>query len=110
MKIKVNRKQVPIEFGKLKYTYDLTLETKERLETAQEVLNNYTEDNFNSVADIKEALSVAYNSLLGAGAFEDIYNEYPDVEALANSLVELTEELQKEVTKLAKVEALKAKK
>ena len=44
MKIKVNRRQIPVEFGNLKYTYDLTLETRERLETAKGLLKDLTED------------------------------------------------------------------
>lgn len=110
MKIKINRRQIPVEFGNLKYTYDLTLETRERLETAKGLLKDLTEDKDYTVDEIKEYLGVAYNSLLGAGVFDEIYNEFPDVEALSYALNDLVTELQKETNKLAKVEALKAKK
>jgi len=98
LKLDVKKTGLPIKIGDMEFFFAYSIESVERHEKVykdalKEVEN--IETNSDNVGDeikaMKEALTVAYDALLGQGTFDKLYAEYGDVMALSEVLLSLCE-------------------
>ena len=100
MVIKINTKQVgiPVEIGELKFTFDTSDNALEKLVgTAESFLSELAEIEGNDLKGAKKALQRGFDFLLGANAFEQIYEQTPSVLRCVEILEELVQSLTNEL-------------
>ena len=113
IKIKIDKPTIPIEFGKLKFEFDTSDESVEKFYGGiDKVQSDLTDlelvegDVFNAP---KEALRKGYNHVLGDGAFEKIYKEYPSVMSLTGPFATLMEHVSEKLEAMGMSETQKQK-
>lgn len=98
IKIQTDVPEIPIEIGKLKYSFSLSDENiakfrEKSLEvrTKLEKMSEDTVDDDNAIEVAKDALRTGYDAILGDGAFDDIYKQTKSVTYLMQYFVQLSQ-------------------
>lgn len=100
MVIKINTTKIgiPVEIGELKFTFDTSDNGLEKLvATADTFLSELAEIEGNDLKGAKKALQRGFDFLLGANAFDQIYEQTPSILRCVEILEELVQSLTYEL-------------
>lgn len=105
LELEVNRSGFPVTIGKLEFWLDTSIDNVQRLmeydvnvasrinEIEKELIEKFGDKEVTEFETIqrgielgKQCLEIQYDLLLGEGTFAKIYEEYPDLNALTNTL------------------------
>ena len=113
MAIKINLEStvIPVEIGDLKFEIDVTDEKYERyiqaFNTFLDDVSALDETAAEDLALLKAKQTQVYDVLLGAGAFESVYQLAPSVVITTGILTQVVEQLEKEMMKRLEGKAIK---
>ena len=105
MDIKVKRTGFPITIAGVEFFFDSSVEGVEKYaKDYQEAVDhlNSLEEIGDSVEDRKNILRKAYDTILGEGSFNMLYDKIPDVIAWNDTFFVLIDGIEKEVSKVVK--------
>lgn len=105
IKIDVERKFIPIQIGSNEFEFDLSDDAILKLqETYKKVVNNVEKVKLDDSLSEKQRIETtkkmqkeAVDFLLGRGAFDKIYAEVGSISSITDVLMELNEQLPKEI-------------
>ncbi|OFI48816.1 hypothetical protein BG261_05350 [Floricoccus tropicus] len=106
--LNVQRSGLPIKISGMEFFFESSVESIERYqETHDEIMASLdniepaSSKNADGIEAIKEALTVAFDSFLGKGAFETLYKKFPDVLALVDVFLAVVEGIDEYVKEFA---------
>lgn len=103
-----NQSIIPVRFGEFDFNVDISDAGKQKLMGLIEEFDNRNTDigevkdkeSFaKAVEETKSILKSIYDPLFGEGAFDNIYNKYPDVTLLSNSFIDVANGVMAEYEK-----------
>lgn len=101
IKIETQKTGIPIEIGELNFVFELTDENIDRFKkvdtSVSKELDALDEEKDSYTQEGKIVLKKAYDTLLGNGAFEKIYEVTPSVFILMKYLIQLVDGLYTEI-------------
>ncbi len=98
IRIQTEKPVIPIELNPFTFEFEITDDNIKRLydsmdQFEKEVANNKEE----SLEGAQDALRKAFDFLLGDGAFDKVYEEYPSTVMVANYFVQIAEGIEGEI-------------
>lgn len=112
IRIEEQKPEIPVEIGELKFTFKVTdeavlnfrkesLRLKEELEKIQEA-----EEDETNVEKVRELLRQGFDTFLGEGAFEKIYEMSPSVVVVSRYFAQLVLGISEEIERMGADKAL----
>ena len=105
MDIKVKRTGFPITIAGIEFFFDSSVEGVEKYardyQEAVDYLNNLEEVG-DSIEERKNILRKAYDTILGEGSFDLLYDKIPDVIAWNDTFFVMLDGIEQEVSKVVK--------
>ncbi len=113
IKIQTEKPSIPIEFGKLKFEFDISDESVQKfyggVERIQEELTALDVVEGKEFESMKEALKKGYDFMLGDGAFDKIYEQTPSAIKLLEYFQLLSESIAEKLQGMGLTESQKTK-
>lgn len=103
IKIQTQKPEIPVEIGDLKFSFDVSDESIKRFKDealkAQKEFHsiNIDEDDDKALEKAKEVIKRGYETILGKGAFEKIYELSPSVMICMQYFVQIVQGINKEL-------------
>lgn len=114
IKIEEKKPEIPVEIGPLKFAFVVTDESVlkfrkngEEIQRELEKLELVEENDEKALEQLRDVLRRGFDSFLGDGAFEKIYELTPAVIVLMNYYVQLVDGLHKEIEAMGAYESVK---
>ena len=112
IRIEEQKPEIPVEIGKLKFTFKVTDEAvlnfrKESLRLKEELEKiQAAEDDETNVEKVRELLRQGFDAFLGEGAFEKIYEMSPSVMVVSRYFAQLVLGISDEIERMGADKAL----
>ena len=112
IRIEEQKPEIPVEIGKLKFTFKVTDEAilnfrKESLRLKEELEKiQAAEDDEANVEKVRELLRQGFDAFLGEGAFEKIYEMSPSVMVISRYFTQLVLGISDEIERMGADKAL----
>jgi len=112
IRIEEQKPEIPVEIGKLKFTFKVTDEAvlnfrKESLRLKEELEKiQAAEDDETNVEKVRELLRQGFDAFLGEGAFEKIYEMSPSVMVISRYFTQLVLGISDEIERMGADKAL----
>lgn len=103
IKIQTQKPEIPVEIGDLKFTFDVSDESikqfrEEALKAQKEFHSiDIDEDDDMALEKAKEVIKRGYETILGKGAFEKIYELSPSVMICMQYFVQIVQGIEEEL-------------
>ncbi|AST93004.1 hypothetical protein BC6307_17915 [Sutcliffiella cohnii] len=107
IRIETQKPEIPVEIGKLKFSFDVSDDALKRLRTSaaevqKEIENLKNKGDEHAEKSAREALQKGYDLLLGEGTFAKVYEQTPSLHYVMEYYVKLADGIEKELKALGK--------
>lgn len=98
IRIQTEKPVIPIELGNVKLAFEITDENIQRLYSAQDKFEKeFANNTDNSFEGAQAALKKSYDFLLGEGAFDKVYKEFPSTIQLTDYFWQIAQGIEGEL-------------
>lgn len=115
IKINVEKTAIPIEIGDLMFEFDITDKAidkfRENALSVEQDLMSLDADQYDNkdLGQVKEVLRKGYDTLLGVGAFDQVYKLSPSVSVMMNYFIQITDGIQQQMSERVKYRSEQSK-